>query len=170
MKILGYINHQGTPRFTMKCDSSLLNNRKPFFIPDWSHDVLMRDCLVVRISRLGKCIRPKFADRYYDAIAWGIDACAHDWLETNPAQACAFDSSLIVGNWITPEEAMQDITIQPILTIEHAIAQASEIVTLRQGDFIFIDSLHTPVKAVPDTIISRTGDVSKKELLYCKIK
>lgn len=170
MKILGYIKHQGTPQFAMKCDSCLLNNRKPFFIPDWSQDVLLRDCLVIRISRLGKCIRPKFAERYYDAIAWGIDACANDWLLTNPARACAFDGSLIVGNWISPQEAMQDIPIEPILTIADAIAQASEIVTLRQGDFIFVDSQQAPIKAVRDSIMSRIGDVSKNELLYCKIK
>ena len=57
-------------------DSALLNDSKPFFIPDFSQQVDYETELVVRINRLGKNIAPRFASRYYDAVTVGIDFTA----------------------------------------------------------------------------------------------
>ena len=62
----------------LKGDSSLLVNRKPFFIPDWSSDVRMTPCVVLRVSRLGKHVSARFASRYYDAVAPGLNMQAAD--------------------------------------------------------------------------------------------
>ncbi|MCQ2342353.1 MAG: hypothetical protein MJZ75_02510 [Paludibacteraceae bacterium] len=159
MKILGMTYYGNAHHFTMKCDASLLNQRKPFFVPDWSSDMRYTPCLVVRISRLGKCIADKFAHRYYDAVADGLDFVAYDLLPTEYAQATAFDNSLCVGDWLEPDtlsEQQKDI-------IAHAIRQISQVVTLRMGDIIYIDR---PVEAVsihPEQII-------EQDHLYCKIK
>jgi len=157
MKILGYSIIAGERRFVMKCDASLLNNRKPMFLPSWSEDVRAAECIVVRISRLGRCIQPRYADRYYDALANGIDFRAEDWLSRNYAQATAFESSLYVGEWI--EMALSDSTKE---AVAQAIAQASEIVTLRMGDLLYVDT----TEAVP----IHPDDVIEKEGLICKIK
>ena len=66
------------PVFFMKPDSSILKNNKPFFLPDFSKDVHYEVELVLKISRLGKNINEKFADRYFNGIGIGIDFTARD--------------------------------------------------------------------------------------------
>jgi 2-keto-4-pentenoate hydratase/2-oxohepta-3-ene-1,7-dioic acid hydratase in catechol pathway len=66
------------PVIFMKPDSALLKDGKPFFIPDWAEQFDYETELVVRINRLGKCIAPRFAHRYYDAFTGGIDFTARD--------------------------------------------------------------------------------------------
>lgn len=49
------------PVVFMKPDSSLLKKNKPFFLPDFSTDIHYEMEVVVKISKLGKSISPKFA-------------------------------------------------------------------------------------------------------------
>ena len=89
----------------LKGDSCLLNGRKPMFIPDWTHELGMTPCKILRVSRLGKEIAPRFADRYYDAVAPGADFIALDILREAKTKgepwtkAIAFDYSLAVGTF-----------------------------------------------------------------------
>lgn len=150
----------------LKGDSSLLNNNKPFFIPDWSDDIRMTPCVILRISRLGKNIQEKFADRYYDAIALGLNIFAADYLVQNDwTRAWAFDYSLPIGNWIDKENnPWQDLIITP----NKAIEEASKVMTLRQGDMLVIDRDLTSRKLLKEEIINIKED--NNALLFCKIK
>ena len=67
-----------TPVVFTKADSALLKDRKPFFVPDFMGRIDYEAELVVRISRLGKCISQRFAYRYYDAVTVGVDFTARD--------------------------------------------------------------------------------------------
>jgi len=154
VKIVGLTYYNGQHRYTMKCDASLLNQRKPFFVPDWAKDFRFIPCVVARISRLGKCIEQRYADRYYDAMANGLDFVAYDLLDTNYAQATAFDNSLCVGDW---EEGEKDERIAK------AIHEISQIVTLRMGDLIYIDLEQEAQFVQPEQEIENNH-------LYCKIK
>ena len=160
MKILGLTYYRSSHRFTMKCDASLLNNRKPFFMPDWAEDWRGVPCTVVRISRLGKCIEPRFARRYYNAVAPGVDFYAADKIDTNYVQATAFDGSLCVGEW---NELEEEATVPEAEMIAEAIAQVSQVVTLRMGDLVYIDQATEGQTLQREQIIEQTG-------LYCKIK
>jgi len=159
VKIVGYTYYQQQHRYTMKCDASLLNQRKPFFLPDWARDFRYIPCIVVRISRLGKGIEARFADRYYDAVATGLDFVAYDMLLTDYAQATAFDNSLCVGEW-QPTESLHD---EEKIQIAQAIHDASQIVTLRMGDLLYIDTAQEAQAIRPEQIIETNQ-------LYCKIK
>ncbi|MCQ2340846.1 MAG: hypothetical protein MJZ48_00065 [Paludibacteraceae bacterium] len=159
MKIVGYTYHNGSHHYTMKCDASLLNQRKPFFVPDWAQDFRYIPCVVARICRLGKCIDQRYAARYYDAVASGLDFVAYDLLNTHYAQATAFDNSLCVGEWRTTTEADETTRQQ----IAQAIHQASQIVTLRMGDLVYIDLAQEAQPILLEQII-------EDNLLYCKIK
>lgn len=159
MKIVGYSYRHGMHHFTMKCDASLLQGRKPFFLPDWAEDVRMTPCLVIRISRLGKCIAPKFADRYYDGVANGLDFTAIDWVEKEYSRATAFDSSLCVGEF-APVDTLDEEKRQ---RIADAIANASQIVTLRMGDYLYLSDPQEPQTIQREQVIEKEG-------LYCKIK
>jgi len=138
----------------MKCDASLLNQRKPFFVPDWAQDFRYIPCVVARICRLGRCIDEKYADRYYDAIANGLDFVAYNLLDHDYARATAFDSSLCVGEWVIGRQ--EDC-------IAKAIHQLSQVVTLRMGDLVYID-LAQEAQAI------EMNQVIELDNLYCKIK
>jgi len=161
MKIVGYTYYEGEQRFTMKCDASLLNQRKPFFIPDWGKDFRYIPCMVVRISRLGKCIEARFADRYYDAVACGLDFVAYDLFSKNYAQATAFDNALCVGDWQNPNDLIT--TAEDKESIAQAIHRASQIVTLRMGDLLYLDAEQPAIAIQPEQEIEQNH-------LYCKIK
>ena len=68
----------GEPMFFLKPDTALLRNNDPFYIPSFSKEVHYECELVVRINRVGKAIAERFAHRYYDEVALGIDFTARD--------------------------------------------------------------------------------------------
>lgn len=160
----------------LKGDSCLLNGRKPFFVPDWTNEVGVTDCIILRVSRLGKEIAPKFADRYYDAIAPGADFIAMDRVQELQAagrpwtSALAFDYSLAIGEWISNDEMIATALLNDELIIspEEAIAQASKVMTIRQGDLIYIQTKQAPQPVQKEQILRK--EIDGEEKLYCKIK
>ena len=161
----------------LKGDSCLLNNRKPLFMPDWTQELCVTDCMILRVSRLGKEIAPRFANRYYDAIAPGADFIAMDLArEAQQAgrpwtEALAFDYSLAVGVFaeVTNEgvkELMNEREL--LLSPEEAIAEASRVMTIRQGDLIYIQAKQAPRPVEKEEIIRK--EIDGEEKLYCKIK
>lgn len=170
MKIIGFVYRDGASEMVLKGDSCLLNGRKPFFIPDWTQEVGVTDCIILRVSRLGKEIAPRFANRYYDAVAPGADFVAMDTLRDAQAHgkpwthALAFDFSLAVGTFGKPSV----LSSEWLLTPEEAIAQASKVMTIRQGDLIYIQAKQAPRPVHKEDIIRVERDGEEK--LYCKIK
>jgi len=172
MKIIGFIYKDGRPELVLKGDSCLLNGRKPLFIPDWTNELGVTECLILRVSRLGKEIAPKFASRYYDAVAPGADFIAMDVAREAQQQgkpwtrALAFDYSLAVGEWVTGDGLR--VTGDFVLSPEEAIAEASKVMTIRQGDLIYIQAKCAPRQINKEEIIRK--EIDGNEILYCKIK
>ena len=161
---------QENPVIFMKPDSSILRNRRPFFLPDFSERIEYETELVVRISRLGKSIEAKFAYRYWDAVTLGIDFTARDLQQEYrakglPWELCkGFDSSAVVGDWIEKENLARDLqelnfrldidgkTVQQgytgdmIFSVGKIIEYVSSFCTLKTGDLIFTG---TPVGVGP---------------------
>lgn len=165
MKIVGFSNIDNMVQMVLKCDSSILVNRKPFFIPDWSKDVRMTPCAVLRVSRMGKNIGKKFASRYYDAVAPGLNICAADILaQGDGVKAWAFDYSLPLGKFMDLSQWQKDT----IMSFDEAIHRVSEIMTIRQGDLIFVDCNVASRPLVKEEVI--VVNQEEQELLYCKIK
>ena len=165
MKIVGFSNIDNMVQMVLKCDSSILVNRKPFFIPDWSKDVRMTPCAVLRVSRMGKNIGEKFAFRYYDAVAPGLNICAADILaQGDGVKAWAFDYSLPLGKFMDLSQWQKDT----IMSFDEAIHRVSEIMTIRQGDLIFVDCNVASRPLVKEEVI--VVNQEEQELLYCKIK
>ena len=159
----------------LKGDSCLLNGRKPLFIPEWTQELGVTECIILRVSRLGKEIAPKFASRYYDAIAPGADFIAMDIArEAQKAgkpwtTAIAFDYSLAIGEWSNVQiDDVRCTKDELIISPEEAIAEASKVMTIRQGDLIYIQKKVAPRRVEKEEII-RT-EIDGEEKLYCKIK
>lgn len=170
MKIIGFTHYAGKTEMLLKGDSSLLNNKKPFFIPDYTSDVRYKPSLVLRVSRLGRNVQERFASRYYDAVAMGADFIAYDLLPDTQAgswtKAVAFDNAMAVGEFVEKEKA--NIDMELCMSTEEAIAQASRYMTIRQGDLIFIDEMSEAAKVHRDEVICL--EMNQTENLYCKIK
>lgn len=183
MKIIGFIGIDGGVEMVLKGDSCLLNNRKPFFIPEKDAQIRMTPCIVLRVSRLGKHIAPKFAGRYYDAVAHGADFADERLLERaretggSWTRAIAFDYSLAVGEMkdrvdescklqvsgVHSQEGQMREAASLVITPEEAVARASEVMTIRQGDLIYIHQIN-------GSRIVQEEEVIEAEGLYCKIK
>ena len=66
------------PVLFLKPDSSLILKNRPFFIPEFSDEIHYETELIIKISRIGKHIQPKFSHKYYNFIGLGLDFTARD--------------------------------------------------------------------------------------------
>lgn len=158
------------PVIFTKADSALLTGGKPFFIPDFTERCEYETEIVVRISRLGRSIAPRWAHRYYDAVTVGIDFTARDLqqrLRTQglPWELCkGFDGSAVLGRFIpltALERSIQDLhfhldingqTVQEgcssdmLYRVDELISYISQYFTLKTGDLLYTG---TPVGVGP---------------------
>jgi len=160
----------------LKGDSCLLNGGKPMFVPEWTKELGVTPCIILRISRLGKSITQRFAGRYYDAVALGADFIALDkWREAVErgeawTESIGFDFSLALGRWIEKGNKSEQVMSQEewLMTPEEAIEHVSHLMTIRQGDMIYIPALQGPRPVIREEIIRK--EIDGEEMLYCKIK
>jgi 2-keto-4-pentenoate hydratase/2-oxohepta-3-ene-1,7-dioic acid hydratase in catechol pathway len=91
----------------MKPKSALLQPHTPFYYPEFTNELHYEGELVLRISKNGKYIQEKFANKYYDAVTTGIDFTARDIQNELKAKglpwekAKAWDNSAVIGKWVT---------------------------------------------------------------------
>jgi fumarylpyruvate hydrolase len=145
------------PVVFLKPDSSILKNNKPFFLPGFSTMIQYEAEVVLKISKLGKSISPKFAHRYFDEITIGIDITARDIQNRNSAAGLpwelskCFDGAAPLGKFI-PVSATGDLnnldfrleindrvvqqgnTSDMIFGINEIVAYLSRYFTLKTGD------------------------------------
>ncbi len=148
------------PIVSLKPDSSILKNNKPFFMPAFSSMIQYEAEVVLKISKLGKGISPKFAHRYYDELTLGIDITARDIQNRNSASGLpwelskCFDGAAPIGRFI-PVDAISDLnnldfrleindvivqrgnTSDMIFSFNEIVAYVSRFFTLKTGDLIF---------------------------------
>ena len=174
MKIIGFVQNGTRTEMVLKGDSCLLNGRKPMFVPDWTQELGATPCVVLRVSRLGKEIALRFANRYYDAITSGVDFVALDMLREarenggSWTPAIGFDYSLAIGSWVEITEPIQLEKDLYLITPEEAIVQASRQMTIRQGDLIYIQKKDALELAHKEDIYQ--AEINGTDVLYCKIK
>ena len=148
------------PIFFMKPDSALVTGNRPFFYPDFSSMVHYELEVVLRIDRLGRSIEEKYASRYYNEIALGVDFTARDLQNRMKEKglpweiAKGFDYSAPVSEFF-PVPELGDVhklsfrldlngkTVQEgntslmIFSFEKIISYVSRFMTLKTGDLIF---------------------------------
>ena len=150
------------PLFFLKPDTALLRNNDPFYIPSFSNEVHYECELVVRITRLAKCIDKKFASRCYEEVGLGIDFTARDLQRDAiqkglPWELCkGFDHSAALSNQFVPlaelggdvqnlefemelngEVRQHGFTKDMLFTVDEIISHISRYMTLRIGDLIY---------------------------------
>ena len=148
------------PLFFLKPDSCILKNNNPFFLPSFSNEIHHEVELVVRINKLGKNIKAKFASTYYDTIGLGIDFTARDlqekckqkgnpweiskcfdfsapvspiFIDINELDLNNIPFSLLLNGKIVQKSNSSDM----IFSINEIITYVSKYMTLKIGDLIF---------------------------------
>ncbi len=183
--------HPKQPVFFLKPETALIPKQMPFYIPDFSNEIHYEAELVLKISRLGKNISPKFAHTYFSEITIGIDFTARDIQRRCKEKglpweiAKAFDGSAPVGNFIQKDQLensqkidfflkKNDVIVQHgnsknmIFDFNHIISYVSQFITLKIGDLIFTGTpAGVGIVAVNDVI---TGYIENNKLLELKIK
>ncbi len=149
------------PMFFLKPDSALLLKNNPFYYPDFSRNIHYELELVVKINRLGKNIQERFAYKYYNEVALGIDFTARDLQQKAKekglpwALSKGFDSSAALSPFVTLESLGKSIddldyyllknkekvqkanSSQMIYGADKLIAYVSRFMTLKIGDLIY---------------------------------
>jgi acylpyruvate hydrolase len=149
------------PVIFTKPDTALLRNNSPFYYPDFSKDVHYEVELVLRICKEGKNIEEKFAHKYYDAIAIGVDFTARDLQQKAKEKglpwdiAKGFNGSAPVSDKFIPISDFKDLkdinfslavdgeikqqgnTSLMLFSFDYIILYLSRFFTLRTGDLIF---------------------------------
>lgn len=179
------------PVIFTKADSSLLKDRKPFFIPDELGTIEYEAEIVVRVCRLGKSISERFASRYYDAVTVGIDFTARDLLRKLSQQGLpwdmskSFDGAATLGEWVSKDKFLdiqrlrfhldvngetkqKGCTSDMIYKVDEIISYISRFFTLKTGDLIYTGC---PTSGFPVHINDRLeGYIEERKVLdlHCK--
>jgi acylpyruvate hydrolase len=170
------------PVFFLKPDTALLRNNHPFYLPSFSNEIHYETELVIRISKVGKNIDPKFAHRYYREVALGIDFTARDLQNDCKSKglpweiAKAFDHSAVISPFIpltetgpignipfslsiNQKQVQQGNTSDMIFNADYLISYLSGFFTLKMGDLIYTG---TPQGVGPvscgDQLVGYIGD------------
>jgi acylpyruvate hydrolase len=179
------------PVFFMKPDIALLKNGTDFYYPEFTKDLHYECELVVKISKVGKNISPKFASKYYSKVTLGIDFTARDLQQKCKEKglpweiAKSFEHSAPLSNELIDVSEIDlsnlefqlkkngDIvqtgkTANMIFSIDQIIVYVSQFMTLKTGDLIFTG---TPAGVgsvqIGDTL---EGTLNGKKMFEFKVK
>lgn len=178
------------PLVFFKPDTALLQKNDPFYFPSFTKEIDHEIEIVIRISREGKNIEPKFAYKYYDQLALGVDFTARD-LQNQArenglpwALAKGFNHSAPISKLlkiedydlsnldfrldINGETRQKGNTNQMLFDFDNIIAYVSKFVFLKKGDLIYTG---TPQGVGPIQIGDRLeGYIQDQKLLDFNIK
>lgn len=179
------------PVVFLKPDTALLQNNEPFYYPEFSQDIHHEVEIVLRVGKEGKHIEPKFASRYYDQIALGIDFTARD-IQTRAKEkglpwetAKAFNGSapvskfLPVGEFadlkninfrleVNGEVRQEGNTSLMLYDFDYIVSYLSKFFTLKAGDLIYTG---TPAGVSAVKVGDRlVGFIEKQEMFNFEVK
>jgi 2-keto-4-pentenoate hydratase/2-oxohepta-3-ene-1,7-dioic acid hydratase in catechol pathway len=179
------------PVVFMKPDSAILLKQHPFVIPEFSEDIHHEIELIVKISKVGKYIEPKFAHKYYDEISVGIDFTARD-LQAKLKEkglpwekAKAFDGSAVVGEFLPKSQfvSLENVTFElknnnvavqkgnsnmMMWNIDELVSYVSQFFTLKIGDIIFTGTPEGVAAVKPDDVLE--GFLEGQKLFRIQVK
>jgi 2-keto-4-pentenoate hydratase/2-oxohepta-3-ene-1,7-dioic acid hydratase in catechol pathway len=167
-------------------DSSILFTGRPFFVPDFARAFVATPTIVVRTGRLGKCIAPKFAHRYWDALTAGFTVRA---IESDDARLSvldrAFDGAVIVGDWVETSSVDDPLTatVQAMVgdkmlssccladmqqPVDELLAAVSTRCSIKMGDLLLTGDTATGHQLTPGDRLTAT--IAGTQVLDVKVR
>lgn len=164
----------GSERCYCRPDTTWERENRDFYVQEGIEAIHWAPVAFVRISKAGKCIGPKFAERYYDSFNFGmLMYCGGDSMQDIAFTSCADHTSILPSPLYNPivmegEDNVYEVSISGNKAfgcgvtdirqmLEEALCKASKFTSLRIGDYV-------AVELAPITLMAEkaTGDVCVK--------
>ena len=179
------------PVIFLKPDTSVIQKKQPFFIPEFSSDIHYEVEIILKFNRVGKHIEPKFSKKYFDKISLGIDFTARDLQRKFKENglpwdiAKGFDNSAMIGDWLSIDlfddidninfrlekngEIVQKSNSSNIIwKIDQLISKASTFFTIKIGDIMFTGTPEGVGKVVENDLLE--GYIDDKKVFSVRVK
>ena len=179
------------PVIFLKPDTSVIQKKQPFFIPEFSSDIHYEVEIILKFNRVGKHIEPKFSKKYFDKISLGIDFTARDLQRKFKENglpwdiAKGFDNSAMIGDWLSVdlfadidninfrlekngEIVQKSNSSNMIWKIDQLISKASTFFTIKIGDIMFTGTPEGVGKVVENDLLE--GYIDDKKVFSVRVK
>ena len=179
------------PVIFLKPDTSIIQKKQPFFIPEFSSEIHYEVEIILKFNRVGKHIESKFSKKYFDKISLGIDFTARD-LQTKFKEnglpwdiAKGFDNSAMIGDWLSVDlfEDINNINFRlvkngeivqksnssnMIWKIDELISKASTFFTIKIGDIMFTGTPEGVGQVVENDLLE--GYIDERKVFSVRVK
>tara|TARA_B100000212_G_scaffold81059_1_gene58050 strand:+ start:6076 stop:6687 length:612 start_codon:yes stop_codon:yes gene_type:complete len=179
------------PVIFLKPDTSVIQKKQPFFIPEFSSDIHYEVEIILKFNRVGKHIEPKFSKKYFDKVSLGIDFTARDLQRKFKENglpwdiAKGFDNSAMIGDWLSVdlfddidninfrlekngEIVQKSNSSNMIWKIDQLISKASTFFTIKIGDIMFTGTPEGVGKVVENDLLE--GYIDDKKVFSVVVK
>ena len=179
------------PVIFLKPDTSVIQKKQPFFIPEFSSDIHYEVEIILKFNRVGKHIEPKFSKKYFDKISLGIDFTARDLQRKFKENglpwdiAKGFDNSAMIGDWLSVdlfddidninfrlekngEIVQKSNSSNMIWKIDQLISKASTFFTIKIGDIMFTGTPEGVGKVVENDLLE--GYIDDRKVFSIRVK
>ena len=179
------------PVIFLKPDTSVIQKKQPFFIPEFSSDIHYEVEIILKFNRVGKHIEPKFSKKYFDKISLGIDFTARDLQRKFKENglpwdiAKGFDNSAMIGDWLSidlfddidninfrleknGEIVQKSNSSNMIWKIDQLISKASTFFTIKIGDIMFTGTPEGVGRVVENDLLE--GYIDDKKVFSVRVK
>ena len=182
---------EDNPVIFLKPDTSVIQKKQPFFIPEFSSDIHYEVEIILKFNRVGKHIEPKFSKKYFDKISLGIDFTARDLQRKFKENglpwdiAKGFDNSAMIGDWLSVdlfddidninfrlekngEIVQKSNSSNMIWKINQLISKASTFFTIKIGDIMFTGTPEGVGRVVENDLLE--GYIDDKKVFSVRVK
>ena len=160
-------------------DTTWERDNKDFYSPECVNEIHWTPVVFARISKAGKCIGKKFVERYYDGVGCGMLMYCGD--------SVIVDKSSILPHPLFQPVVLEDekefvVNVSPINQdssvilsgakdlLEEAICNASQLTSLRIGDFVAVELRELQkLASKEDGTVAVKGEFCEKEIFSFNI-
>lgn len=160
-------------------DTTWERENKDFYSPECFNEIHWTPVVFARISKAGKCVGKKFVERYYDGVGCGMLMYCGD--------SVIVDKSSILPHPLFQPVVLDDekefvVNVSPINQdssvilsgakdlLEEAICNASQLTSLRIGDFVAVELRELQkLASKEDGTVAVKGEFCEKEIFSFNI-
>ena len=160
-------------------DTTWERENKDFYSPECVNEIHWTPVVFARISKAGKCVGKKFVERYYDGVGCGMLMYCGD--------SVIVDKSSILPHPLFQPVVLDDekefvVNVSPINQdssvilsgakdlLEEAICNASQLTSLRIGDFVAVELRELQkLASKEDGTVAVKGEFCEKEIFSFNI-
>lgn len=136
-------------------DTTWEKDAEDLYLPEFVNEVSYTPVLFARISKPGRSVSARFAQRYYDSVGYGVLLYPEDMMDGSEAgfacASCLDHTSFLSAPFFAPDALGSRYELQAggkavfshdsgnAQMIEQAIEQATRFIYIRTGDLICIE-------------------------------